>query len=545
MSKRKVSRRKFLSQAGTAAAAGLGSGPLLALLDIIAEGAIQRAFAETAGITPRKWLDLKFDAAPPRWTYDLFLKASDADNTNFLQGGNKQLATRYTEEGGVYTGTQYATSTVRGIRAPYVWRFNVPTASGGTRPMGDLLANLLHIRGINSGNPGHGGAQALHFAPLGAIKTVSALAADDSDAPIAAVNYTAGSYLFRSRVGKSHVNVGTSNVIANLMAPFRASTSIATLQSKETMVRSYMDAARVALTNSAVARDPDSAVAREAVQGARELMTRSFGNLTDVWNALQAKYLSLIDRAIHGVYAGINDKPIGISGTRDGTYRINNVAGADVIPTGDLRNLIAADTTNLTLANSFALAEFVLLNDLSDSVTARIGGLTGIKNGTATTNWVVDEHFVGCMASTMVGCLHGIAQTACLLELIDRLKAAGLWNETIINVSGEFNRSPRTTGIGADHGYQGASVCIYSGIISGPTILGNLAQDLTPGTYKGTWGAGAPVAELNNTQVDRGNVAASYAALLRVPSPITARTSLLSVSNNSVSLNVPTGKIIV
>ncbi len=547
MGKRNKSRREFLGDAGKAlAGAGLANGPFLSLLDIIAEGAIRKAFAEAAGTNPRKWIDLKFDGSAPHWVYDLFLKATTGDQTNFMQGGNKQLATRYTETAGVYTGTQYAvTGLIRGIRAPYIWSLRVPTASGGTRPMADLLANLLHVRGINAGNAGHGGAQTLHFAPLGAIRTLPSLSADGSSAPVAAVNIASGYYAFRSAAGKSHVNLGGANLIASLLAPFRPSTAITNVTSKEAMVQAYVDASRAALTNSSLARHPDALIAKEAVEGARALMTRSFGDIPTVWAELRDKYKGIIDRALHGTYAGINDKPIGISTARNGEYRYFQAAGVDQIVQGDVRAIIQPETNIDSMANAFALIEFVMLQGLSDSVTARIGGLMSMKNGTTPFNQNVDEHFMGCMPSLLINSLWGISHAACMLELIDKLKAASMFSETVINSSAEFNRSPRVTGIGADHGYQGASVCVYSGIINGPMILGNLAQDATPPTYKGTWGAGAPQEELSNTQIDRGNMGATFAALLRTPSPVTARTSLLNVSGATVTSLIAPGKVIV
>jgi hypothetical protein len=129
------------------------------------------------------------------------------------------------------------------------------------------------------------------------------------------------------------------------------------------------------------------------------------------------------------------------------------------------------------------------------------------------------------------------AYASCLLELIDRLKAENIWNDTVIDTAGEFNRAAKGIGTGSDHGWQGASAAIYSGAITGPIVLGNIKKETgATSAYPGTWGYGAPVTGLPSGQLTLGHVAATLAFLLRTQSPITAYSKIIGTDG--------TGKIV-
>src|SRR5207302_609649 len=118
---------------------------------------------------------------------------------------NPHFGTTYTASGGAYTGVTYGTVSLLGINVPTVWQSDVPKPGGGTRPMADLLANLLQIRGVDTNNPGHPGSQTNSYLPIGIRESLPALAADASKAFIPGLNMSAQNYQFRSRLGSSPV----------------------------------------------------------------------------------------------------------------------------------------------------------------------------------------------------------------------------------------------------------------------------------------------------------------------------------------------------
>ena len=525
MSGSRSNRRDLLKiLGGVTAGVGLLDSPFGMLLEAMTRGSYGRAIAQAAGIAPRKWIDLRFDGSPPRWVYDLFL-------TPYTGGAayvpNPQVGTKYVATNGRYTEVEYETVTMNGIKVPWLWQFTVPAAGGGDRSMAPLLSNMLQIRGVNIGNPDHSAAQQLHYRPLGAQQTVSALSADPSEAPLAALYFNASSFQFGSMANKSPIMLSGANLISSLLTPF-ISQSSASFKTNRANLKTYMDAARTAFATELTAKNPAHAISVDAQRSSQELFESTFGDLAVVWADLFNKYQDLVTRAFDPtkVMAGINDLPIGITTTRSLHYRSNDT----LVTNEDLRTMVQAATTraNNTMAQSFALAEFVMSKNLSDSLTLGMGSIVGLNVNGATVNHNPDEHFTGRMPSLLLNTYLARAHAACLLEFIDRLKSPAIaaWGETVINVSGEFNRRPRADGTGADHAHEAGSYTLYSGCVSGPKIIGNIKATNGENPYPGTWGFCAPIPTLGGQALDAGYASASIATMLRTPSPLTARSSV-------------------
>ena len=539
-------RRDFLRIAG----AGLGGYSLLAspaamLLEAMTRGLFGRAFAQGSGLSPRNWVDFRLDGAPPRWLFDLFLTPYDKQNT-FVSGG---FGTRYVETDGRYTAVEYKTYKFPGttLNLPWLWQFPVPASNGNTRSMQPLLANMLHVRGIYVGNPDHAAARSLHFRPLGARQSVSALAADSANFPIPAVFAAVNNYQFASIESKSPLAVATSNYIQSLMTPFSPAGS-PTFKTQRLALDAYIDAAQAAMSAELRARNIRHEPSIGSRAGARNLMETAFGDLGTVWDTLFSKYEALCLRAYDPtvVLAGINDRPIGVTTSRAalGQYEFNNV----VVGNSDIRSMVTLPAKgingtrhNLAMARAFALAEFVLTRGLSNSISVGIGAAERLIVNDAEVAHNVDEHFTGNMISTLVNTYSARALAACLLEFFDVLKATKggqLFDDTVINVSGEFNRRPRLDGSGSDHNWEGGNLTMYSGSINGPHVLGNIRASTGEPNYPGTWGFGAPISELSNQILDLTHTTATIATMLKVPSPLTVGSSV--VEENSSGIIVPT-----
>ncbi len=540
MSSSRPNRRDILKVlGGVTAGAGLLDTPFGLLLEILTRGVYGQALAAEAGVNPRTWIDLRFEGAPPRWVYDLFLDPYKATGTFVPSTG---FGNRFVGNGTIYNEVQYSTILRNGINVPWIWQFPVPTANGGTRPMTDLLPYMLQLRGVTTSTPDHNASMALHYRPLGAKQSVTALSGDNSKLPLPAVFYAINNFQFGSLASKSPVMADGANLISSLLAPFISSSS-ASFKSGRTALNTYLTAARSALVTEAGARNPLNAVSAQAQKDAYDLFNRSFGDISVVWNTLLAKYTALINQAIDPStpLAGINDKPVGVSGTRTAAYEYNGTP----LTNADLRTIIQPSTatkpTSISnMAASFAIAEFVATRDLSTSMSLGMGTFNGLNINGVSTVHNRDEHFTGKFASILINSYWARAHAACLLELIDRLGTK--WNETIINVSGEFNRSPRTDGSGSDHNYQGANYTFYSGAIKGPAVVGNIKKSTGNAGYTGTWGFGAPIDELSSQQLTLGHGAATIATMLRVPSPITAVSGVVSETAGEIKPIIPNGK---
>lgn len=551
MSSHKLTRRDILRlTGGSMSGFALLNSPFGCLLDALTRGMYGQALAQAAGLTPRKWVDLRFDAAPPRWVYDLFLKPYTGGATLIP---NQSVGTRYVESAGRYTDVEYATVTRKGVAVPWLWQFPVPKHGGGTRSMDPLLDHMLQFRGVNAGNPDHAAAQQLHYRPLGVQQTVPALSADAGNKPIPAVFANVGNFQFGSIKSSSPMQATGSNLIQGLMSPF-VSNATSAHKANRTNLKAHLDATAAAFAAELRARNSEHEASIVAQQNAVQLLESSFGDLVATWNELFAKYNNLAIRAFDPsvTLAGINDKPIGITTNRTGNRHYNH--NSVLVTNEDLRSIIRAPTAanpsgtgtmmSTNIASSFALAEFVLTRGLSDSLTLGMGTPVRLNINGGSVNNNSDEHFTGKMVSLLVNTCMARAHAACLLEFIDVLKAPAndLFDETIVNVSGEFNRRPRTDGTGSDHNWEGANYTMYSGCFQGPKIIGNIKAKTSESNYGGTWGYGAAIAEIGNRPLNLGHVSASIATMIRVPSPLTAESTVVeeNASGNIVPI-IPNG----
>jgi hypothetical protein len=512
------SRRNFLSLLGKATALPLMQSPVQILIESIVMGATQRAYAEAQGLSPRRLLHILHEGAPPRWGYDLFLTPYATDFK-----ANKTVGTRFSADG---KSVLYSTVARKGLNVPHMWQFNVPKVGGGTRPMDDLLSNMLCLRGINVANPAHGGAQAAQSVPNGATQSISALAGDPSTSPIPAVSAGLSEFRYLSKSAKSAVSIASSgNMLSTLLNPFIRK-DLGGFTIKRESLASALDASIKALNISAESQHPQANVLTSSLNSAKELLSEGFGNLDQTWSDLLNKYLLLIQQSVSPTnqYVGINDKEILSDGSP--IYTMNTMP----IDAGtDLRTMITNKTACDLVAQHFAMAEYVLTNNLSYSVSIGTAGLTNLLiNADAKFKQKYDEHQTGAMASLISNAYLNVAYSACLLELIDQLKAHGMFEETVIVSGSEFGRSPHGDGFGSGHGYSGGCSVIYSGALqASPMVLGNIYTDrIQDVDDAGTWGFGAPVAELGKA-LSLGNWASTIAGLLRVPSPNSASTPVI------------------
>lgn len=532
MSNQNLSRRRLLGLFGLATGASI-INPYAVLCNSILDGIIMKANAQAAGLTPRRYLNIQQPGAPSRWTFDLFL--TPYSSTNFIK--NAMVGTEYVAatEGGVqrftnvkYTTYTYTTKSGGVINVPMLWKYQVPRAGSGTRPMTDLLDNLLCLQGITTNNAGHPGSQSLHFRPTGAVKSMGALSADDSTNPISAVNVSALRYLFLSKKGKTAVNLGNGgNIIKTLLDPFMADTSTAALanvRNDRAALNTQVNRALASIDKLAIAKHQGAVTIAENRLDAEDLLQAAFSNVDTAWTQLLNKYSNLISRAIDPtqVLAGINNLPIGTTAVRDRTYQFNNEDNLVTAP--DLRTMITSNSRIQNMAEHFAVAEYILVNDLSSSITISPRTLS-VSNANVGTH-VFDEHQTGKMPVLYLNSMYNRAFASCLLELIDRLKAKGIFDETVIDVGGEFNRNGGNDGFGSDHGWMGKSVALYSGAIKGPVILGNLAND-----NENTWGKGGVVPQLGR-QLGLNDMASTIAYLLRTTSPVTSASSLVTIDSD-------------
>ncbi len=531
---KEVSRRDLLRLLGMGAGGSVLSSPLMMIAESVIQSSFLRTAAHAQNVKPRKYVYIQMAGAPPRWAYDLFLTPYESGYTE-----HPHLGTRFAG-GSTYTGVDYQTINKNGIQVPPMWGFSVPSRGGGTRPMADLLRNLLHVRGVNMLDPGHATCRAFHFQALAANASVTALTADASSAPLKAINLGCDDYRFTSRANRNFVllaRADSRNLLDVLLSPFISKAS-SDFVSKANMIGSAINQATASLNTFARSRHPAALQTINAQADANAMLDRNFGNLAVQWTALVNKYEDLIKRSLSttDVFPGFTDKVVGASSGRGAEYVYFRPV---TLP--DLKNMIQPTTVVRYMAEHFAVAEYVLLNGISESVSISPAGLNLLNSGSTQFGQIFDEHYGGVMPSLIINFYFYRAFSACLLEFIERLKEARIFDNTVVNVGGDFNRAPSLDGSGSEHATRAASIAIYSGIIKGPMVLGNILKSSASTLYPGTWGAAAgnKIANSNSMfqnggHLNPGNLNATLAVLLGVPPALQAFGPIVKLDNTGV-----------
>jgi hypothetical protein len=519
---KKYSRRNALSLFGQGGITGiLSQHPVKLLFTALLNGHISKANALVEPQASRNLLSIRLLGAPPRWTWDA-LHPHDPFSTVVP---NAQVGTRFVSSGGRYTDVEYASVNLNGINMPWMWQFDLPKAGGGTRPMRELMDSMLLISGTNGNNPAHTGARVLQDYPLGINYSISSLAADNSNSPIPYINMNSATNGFNSALGLSPVNlpVTGANLLQTLLDPFLINPS-ATFGADQNALDAMLKTTFANLNIIAKNNHEKSETIIKSQNSAESLIRSGFNDIATFYPSTRNKYQNLIALAadpLNVALSGLSMQPIGA--------------------TGDLRTDIQNVRQIGRLAQQFAVVEYVLCNNLSSSMTIAPNSFSG---------FTFDEHTVEKVRS-LAGCtFYNRAIAACLLELIDQLKISGIFNNTIINISGEFGRNPKNDGTGSDHAPTSSSNTFFGGALAGNQFIGNTMKNSPQQNYLGSWGySGENVGLSNNPSVpvgylNLGHLAASIATMLNTPSPVTTSSSLLEENAGIISSLLPETKLV-
>lgn len=532
-----LSRRDFLVKSG------LG----LVALDTIMGSLLtsQMASAQTIG-SFKKFLNCHLFLAPPRWMFDLMLNPT-GNASKFLS--NPMVSNFYTSSisGGSYDNAIYKLVDYNGtgMHVPYLLGQNVHLAGGTTTKAWNLLNNMMQIRGINVIDAGHVGAFGLHQAGVIGQPTILSVLADRAtrDSSNIAKNLIRaimidpsyprykskeGSTAFRYVTKSPTLATPTSNNLTELFA------SMAPLNQVPGVTPAFLNtnaALKTKITAAMNALDPSSDYyyqqVLESSGSALKLLTdqsvETFSHLTQEWEPLYNKYLSAIQGTMGATYLGINDRRIGVMPTTDAVRRRYqfNTEGRYYLPLDgsgavDLREMFKSVTV-MQLAAQFAVVEFLMTRDICPSIQLMPSPFFGVAGAMMQ----FDQHRTGYMPGIYQNSMYFLSFTACMLELIKALKADGSFNDTLIYMASEFNRSARVTGSGSDHAFGGGHVNLISGRISQFKLVGNILKDSAgvgsafDASYKGTWGHGAPIA--GNKSLNIQTFWASIMVLLGTP----------------------------
>lgn len=539
--KNELDRRRFLQQIllGTGVVASSSFDFFLANIMI---NLFERGTAHAAGTSSAfedfKYFNLVMAGGVPRYYWDLPINPNGNDKVV----SNPMVINHLQASGGSLTKS-YKTVKVGSYHMPYIWSANIPTPTGIV-PMSSLASNMMIMRGIDLQIDSHDIDRYRQVQPVPGGISLSGLAADQASTPIPAVGRNGGKSYYKSGKGISYVEMSGTNPFSVAMNPFSNNGNLTSL--KKSSVENAIEIALNRMAGMAGDKDKFLPSTFETRANAKKMMLKSFGNLQESFTSLKSKYENLISRSFASkdslVLPGVDN--IQVPGDGSAQFRILE---SEYFTGDDIRTLTSASTSINQLSDGMAIAEFMLTQGLSSSVNIETGNIlkaaysqlynnvnkTSRSVGSATQT--LDVHFTGALPALIMFSRYYKAVSACLYEFIQSLRSiqtsrGTLFDNTIISVNSEFNRTPRTDGSGADHGWQGSNYSIFSGMVDQLTVVGNIKSN-----NLGTWGLAAPLDELNGREAIIGNVSSTISNLLEVKSPTPNDQAFAVKKNGKVS----------
>lgn len=426
---------------------------------------------------------------------------------------------------GHYLWNSTSNNNQRPTYLPAIWETTIPTRSGGSAPMTSVLNNALIFRGTSmQADVGHDIGRILVPQPDLSKPSVTGIAADkfvevsrylaaNSQMPLYQIpafaqvsanveqglgyNSASGTGLYVARGRGSY-----ATWLHKLLGGFSFDNPAINLNNKALMEQ-YISAALQELGDYHKSGKPGAANLYDSYRNAEDLFRRSFGNLTDQWNALYAKYLDLAKRAAASVPYLI---PAG--GTDPNSAGLSH------------------------MATEFALMEFIRSNDLVGVTTFHRPGT--IDTGTFTHD--LDEHTQEGrnMTRSVVAMNYWMRMVVAMINEFRTAVGATRWEDTVVQLGTEFGREPRFAHTdGSEHGPDASHLLAFSGAIQefqyGGNVQKNTQQTTNGTTYnQGCYGRSIPVQYTNDVgqlltaTITNEHMASTIARLVGVPSPVTA-----------------------
>ncbi len=545
-------RRDLLKLSAITASSHLVFSPFEIMLDGIFSQFVAKAYAEQVGVMPGRFVYFQHYGAPLRSMYDHF---ANVNNDSHFKP-NKNMATNYKAVGGRYSDVEYSTHNYNGFHIPKMWQSQLPARGNTWVPMTNALDNSMSILGLDAPNAhtiaaGDVLRPSTEFSLLGLIS-------DQSKLPLPALNLNGFNISFKSKTNKpytKYVPSGSANALKKILSPFdRTATQL--ISSSNTSLNNKIERAFASLQSGSNKKNSLLASLGVSRKSATELIQSGFDDLGTVWAGLHGKYQELINRSLANVgkLKGFGEYPIGNNtpATRSSMYIVDNLVVRDL----DMRNLCRDAQIN-EMASHFAIAEFMLTRNLSQSLVVRPENIIKTKFATQTgaasslRGIAYDSHSIGIMPILIATAAHFYAFHSCLNEFISVLKETPsdnqktLYDSTVIHVGAEFNRKPKVTGGGSDHAGEARSSMLYSGMIDSQIVVGNTKANYSNPIWSGSYGAGDICPELGNIHLNPGHHISTIAKMLDLPSsPSKNNPSLVKKENGKVTAIIPRSKLI-
>ncbi|RYD84123.1 MAG: DUF1501 domain-containing protein [Verrucomicrobiaceae bacterium] len=439
------------------------------------------------------------------------------------------------------------------LRMPQIWSWDIATTSGWV-PMANLLDNMIILRGLTSFD-GHVDSQIIQLRPRAGAPSIDGAVADRSQRPVPSLAL-AGSpnNAFGSGTGAGNLRIENTSVDANplrnILTSFDRSPDhlSSTFLSRRDAMNEVMNRALASLGSAMKAQVPGSEKLSANRIIAEKMIRQGIGDVSSVYRTLVLKYRGLMGKCAQAHMLrnapGVMDRDL-----KKSAFAPNVATYGGITPFSDnFHDMFQYNATNPLnssgvggVAESFAIAEYLLCNGYSSSVVAGCHGIVGLNvPGYATWGW--DEHSAGTSISLIANSFAFRCVASCLYELTQKLTEAKVFDETLIQLGGEFSRSPRVDQLGADHSPDGNVISLISGAIRSPCVIGNTKPSTDP-AHPGNYGIGDTMnIDGGNRQPGTGQQSSTIAQILRVAPPVPNDSSLLTEGSGGITAAVELAK---
>lgn len=557
-----LSRRNFIGSALTIGAGAFLADPFRALTEGIADGIIQKAHAEATGtLASRNYVNIQMRGAPLRYQFDQWLRISNSDlalaKVAATQTLNPMTCTAFTWSSTGTVTPKLATTTFNGVIVPHLWSQTVYNSGGAKRELTELLQNMLVVRGYGSGLDGHPFNLLVQQAPIGGVSTISGVVAENSQTTFDSVQWPDRGVngVFYSSKGKSQTRLSGATPLATLMAGFGKPGNMTARNLKSTH-KEAMELAQARLKAYARSENSGAKIVSQSLTNATDMMAKGVGNIASYWPAAVPRYKAAIERSMREInIPGISEKPIRSDETPSWVVGSGDIT--IISKEYDVRDaLINVSLQNF--AESLAMAEYLIKEGLASAIDLRADALLGLnilqKNiaSAVATNLDLDMHATGSNAAILFMNAYYRGLTAGILEFKDQIGATH-WENTVVQVQGDFSRTAKSDGSGSDHGFNQMVTSAFSGAFTnGPVVVGNIklggydtkVKDVLK--YDGTQGIAAAIPNYNQKGMPSPSMAAAtVTTLLGVQHNPFVNTSASLVTLNSGVLKAEmTAKIV-
>lgn len=532
----------------------------------------------------RNYLQINLYGAPSRFGFDHLLKPFDENSfipykfvANCIASQNLNSLNEVKFE--------YATQKSAGLNVPLQWKQMLPTPKGNLRPLSDLFQNSLLIRGCRLDFSGHPLNAMQQIAPVPGGLSLNGVVADASNALFSSISvgHNPVSRSFKSESTLlTEIPYNEKNYAEYLLKPF-------ILKQKDRFYK---------INDLENDFDKIAGFYPQKIKNIKAIKKKSIQNMRDNVDQYLVDYAKLVVKYQKLISTAIQTNPTNfpvlcpqLPLTAKGKHSLKALLGPFTMLEKFYLEKQANDFINRGKLNywaeEFALAEFLLINELSQSIlisapSPDVGYLveqcvatdkvalehldltfddslntTTVDFKKISDNFTdgkrkvakahsefigMDTHGTGLVYEILGNDLFFRTLSTCMLELIDVLKnkktsSGSLFDETVIHLASEFDRVPMQDGDGSDHNALANPTSIFSGCIKGPQVIGNIyTGSLTPPEdiyYFGTVGNGAPVKELEDS-IKIGHVSSTLSTLLRVKPILPRSPSLVAEKNGEV-----------